>query len=96
MDLDEFHVEVLQSAILGEYRRLMLDPKHAIDETVYTADELAERLKVHPATIRKMFIDEPGVIRLGHAGLRGKKQYFSLRIPASVVHRVVGRMKVPA
>lgn len=73
----------------------MPETQQAIDEIVYTADELAARLKLHPATIRRMFIDEPGVIRLGHAGLRGKKQYYSLRIPSSVVQRVVGRMKVP-
>lgn len=72
-----------------------MDTRHELDEPVFTADELAERLKLHPATIRRMFIDEPGVIRLGHAGLRGKKQYYSLRIPANVVQRVVGRMKVP-
>ena len=68
----------------------------AFQEQFFTPDELAKLLKLHPSTIRRLFLDEPGVVRYGHAGLRGRKQYFSLRIPASVVQRVVGRMKVPA
>jgi hypothetical protein len=60
----------------------------------YTPEELGKLAKLHPATIRKTFVDEPGVIRLGHAGNRRKRQYFTLRIPASVVERVLGRMTV--
>ena len=63
-------------------------------EEVFTSEELGKRLKVHPSTIRKIFVDEPGVIRLGHPGGPGRSQYFSLRIPASVVRRVFGRMRV--
>jgi hypothetical protein len=67
---------------------------NALQEQFFTPDELAKLLKLHPSTIRRLFVDEPGVLRYGHAGLHGKKQYFSLRIPASVVQRVVGRMRV--
>jgi hypothetical protein len=67
---------------------------NAIDEPVYTAEELARSRKLHPATIRKLFLDEPGVIRLGHGGRRGKRQYFTLRIPDSVAVRVFSRLTV--
>ena len=72
---------------------LILTPK-AADEPHFTPEELARDYKLHPATIRKTFIDEPGVIRLGHPARRGRRQYFTLRIPASVAERVFKRMTV--
>jgi len=67
-----------------------------IEELVYTPDELAAAKKLHPSTVRKLFIDEPGVIRLGHHAGRKRRQYFTLRIPASVAQRVFQRMTVGA
>jgi hypothetical protein len=66
------------------------------NEQVFTAEEIAKAKKLHPATIRKLFIDEPGVIRLGHHAGRKRRQYFTLRIPASVAQRVFQRMTVGA
>jgi len=34
----------------------------AVTETVYTLAEVAERLKVNDDTVRRMFMNEPGVI----------------------------------
>jgi len=73
-----------------------METPHATQETVFTSEELAKLWKLHPATIRKVFVDEPGVIRFGHSGHRGKRQYFTLRIPASVAERVFGRLTVGA
>lgn len=67
-----------------------------INEEVFTPEEVAKQKKLHPTTIRKMFIDEPGVIRMGHAGTGRTRQYFTLRIPASTVERVFKRMTVAA
>jgi len=67
---------------------------NAADETVYTPAEVAKLKKLHPGTIREIFLDEPGVIRLGHPAKGNRRQYFTLRIPASVVARVFGRMTV--
>jgi hypothetical protein len=64
------------------------------DEPVFTPEELAAARKLHPATIRKLFVDEPGVFRLGHKGSGRRRQYFTLRIPASVAARVFQRMTV--
>lgn len=64
------------------------------DEPHFTPEELATSRKVHPNTIRKIFVDEPGVLRLGHPASRKRRQYFTLRIPASVAERVFKRMTV--
>lgn len=71
-----------------------MQPTDTLNEPVFTAEELAKFRKLHPATIRKLFVDEPGVLRLGHGGRRGKRQYFTLRIPHSVAQRVFSRMTV--
>lgn len=74
-----------------------LDPSKGTNEQVFfTPEELAELVKLHPATIRKLFLDEDGVIRLGHGSNRRKRQYFTLRIPAHVAERVFGRLTVTA
>jgi hypothetical protein len=64
------------------------------DEPMFTAAELAKRTKFHPDTVRKMFIDEPGVLRIGHPGGKNKRQKFTLRIPAHVAERVFKRITV--
>ena len=66
----------------------------AIEEEIFTSEELAASKKLHPSTIRKMFMNQPGVIRLGHAAFGERRQYFTLRIPASVAHRVFAAMTV--
>jgi len=64
------------------------------EEVVYTAEELAATKKLHPSTIRRMFADEPGVIRFGREASANRRQYFTLRIPASVARRVFEAMTV--
>ena len=64
------------------------------DEAIFTSEELAASKRLHPSTIRKMFMNEPGVIRLGHPAFAGRRQYFTLRIPASVARRVFAAMTV--
>ena len=57
-------------------------------ERHFTPNQVAGLWGMHPATVRRLFRDEPGVIRLGAAGRRRKKDYFSLYIPESVMRRV--------
>jgi hypothetical protein len=66
----------------------------AIEEAVFTPDELAEQTKLHASTIRKIFADKPGVIRLGRAGSGGHRPYYTIRIPKSVAERVFRSMTV--
>jgi hypothetical protein len=75
-----------------------MDAIHASNtpgEIVYTSNEIARARKLHPSTVRSLFIDEPGVIRLGHPRGPGRRQRFTLRIPHSVVERVFSRLTVP-
>jgi hypothetical protein len=67
-----------------------------LNEPKFTPEEISEIFKLHPSTVRKRFVDEPGVIRMGHPGSRGRRQHYTLRIPASVVARVFGAMTVKA
>jgi hypothetical protein len=66
----------------------------SIFEPHFTPQELAAEWKLDPSTIRRIFIDEPGVVLFGKEGRRdGKRDYLTLRIPASVAKRVHERKK---
>jgi hypothetical protein len=55
----------------------------------FTATELAEIWKLDETTIRRIFLDEPGVLKIGKSNRRdGKRDYVTLRIPESVALRV--------
>ena len=58
-------------------------------ETHFTAKELAELWKLDETTIRRIFQDEAGVLKIGKTGRRdGKRDYITLRIPKSVAARL--------
>ena len=57
-------------------------------EPHYTVKQLAERWGLDQSTVRRIFRDEPDVLRIPHLRRRGKRDYVSLRIPASVAARV--------
>jgi hypothetical protein len=64
-------------------------PAASVFERHYTAKELAALWALDETTIRRMFYDEPGVLKIGRANRRdGKRDYVSLRIPESVALRV--------
>lgn len=70
-------------------RRSMVPTDSPSCEHHFTPDELAERWKVDVSTIRKTFMDEPGVLKFGHDSVNGRKRpYVTLRIPQSVADRV--------
>ena len=62
-----------------------------VDEPVLTPEEVAERLRIDGKTVRRLFLDEPGVIVICFPR-KGKRVYRTLRIPASVFQRVVTRL----
>ena len=58
-------------------------------ERHFVPQELAELWALDERTIRRIFQDEPGVLKFGKSNRRdGKREYISLRIPASVAERV--------
>ena len=66
-----------------------------VDEPFYTIVEVAERLKVNDDTVRRLFLNEPGVVVICFPR-KGKRVYRTLRIPESVLRRVVTRLtRVP-
>ena len=63
-------------------------PSKAPAERKYRPDEIAREYCLHVETVRRMFFDEPGVIKIGHPTLNNKHRHYRLRIPESVVRRV--------
>lgn len=67
-------------------------------EKHFSVYEVAEAWGVSADTIRREFRNEPDVLKLGHADQkgagqrRGRRKYFTLRIPASVVARMQARL----
>ena len=58
-------------------------------EQHFEPSELAELWRVDATTIRRMFQDEPGVLKIGKSNRRdGKRDYITMRIPKSVAERV--------
>jgi hypothetical protein len=63
------------------------------EEKYYTPQELASIWRFSPATIRNLFRNEPGVLRLEGAGSAcGKRSYTTFSIPESVALRVRERL----
>ena len=64
----------------------------AQDSEMYlTVAEVAGRLKVNEETVRRLFLNEPGVVVICFPR-RGRRVYRTLRIPESVFRRVVVRL----
>jgi len=58
-------------------------------ERHFTPKQLGELWGLDESTVRRIFQDEPGVLKIGKSGRRdGKRDYMSLRIPESVAVRV--------
>ena len=57
-------------------------------EPHFSPRTLAEIFGVDESIIRRLFQDEPGVVKIGRSGrCDGKRDYITLRIPESVARR---------
>lgn len=65
-------------------------------EPHFSVQVLAEMWRLDESTIRRIFEDAPGVLRLANERRRGKRDYVTLRIPASVAQREYERRLVAA
>jgi hypothetical protein len=70
----------------------ILESPDLLTETLYTPAEIAKITKLHVSKVRRIFLREPGVIRIGSSGTRRKRSYWTIRIPQRVAVRVLGRM----
>lgn len=68
----------------------------AVNERHYTVDEIAAAWNLSRDTIRRMFINEDGVLKICRPGTRYKRAHTTLRIPESVKWRVHRRMSTKA
>lgn len=66
----------------GTEHSLLCTEKH------YSVAELAHIWKLSQNTVRRIFENEPGVIKWGASETRFKRRYVTLRIPETVVLRV--------
>jgi hypothetical protein len=61
-------------------------------ERHFTPKQLANLWILHESTVRRLFLDEPGVLKYGNSFPRsGRRDYVTLRIPESVARRVYER-----
>jgi hypothetical protein len=60
-------------------------------EPHFTCKELADKWHMSESTVFKLFVDEPGVVKLGERSTR-KRTKISIRIPLSVAERVHARI----
>jgi len=68
-------------------------PASVAFEKHYCVSDLAEIWGLSERTIRRIFSDEPGVIKWEHSETRFKRGYKTLRIPESVVQRVHRKLR---
>jgi hypothetical protein len=62
-------------------------------ERHYSVPELSHQWGLSPKTIRRIFGNEPGVLKFGEGEKRFKRGYRTLRIPESVVQRVHRKLR---
>jgi hypothetical protein len=58
----------------------------------FTPEELADLWNVSTETIRAIFREEPGVLKIGKTGSKHKRGYVTLRIPEDVAERIHTRL----
>jgi hypothetical protein len=65
-----------------------------MEDELYSVAEIAARLKTSTDKVTRMFEDEPGVIDLGAPEQMHRRRYRILRIPGSVLHRVLQKRRI--
>ncbi len=61
-------------------------------EKHHTIEEIAEIWNLSKDTIRRIFLNEDGVLKIVRPGTRYKRAHVTLRIPDSIMRRVHRRM----
>jgi hypothetical protein len=62
-------------------------------ERHFTVAELSKRWFFSANTIRRLFSQEPGVVRIARPQTRSKRGYTSIRIPERIAERVHRRLQ---
>jgi len=77
---------------IGGFTRSDPSEEKTCEERHYSVNELAVLWNLSKQTIRRLFQDEPDVIRIGEKDVRHKRAYVTLRVPESVMRRVHQRL----
>ena len=80
----------------GRFVRAESKEESTCEERHYSVNELAVLWNLSKQTIRRLFQDEPDVVRIGENDVRRKRAYVTLRIPESVARRVHQRLSKSA
>ena len=93
----DFRSIVLQSQKFRDWtpdrvRRKAADHNAPVAEKHYSPAELAKAWGVSVETVRSIFREEPGVLKLGRTGAKYRRGYVTLRIPQEVAERVHRRL----
>ena len=62
----------------------------------FTVAEVSALWQLSPDTVRKIFRNQPGVLKLGSPEKGRKRGYISLRIPESVLQKVHAELRKAA
>jgi AraC-like DNA-binding protein len=65
-------------------------------ERHYSVQEVAKFWKLSEDTVRRLFREEPGVMKISVQSGRRKRHYVVLRVPESIVMRVHERLRQQA
>lgn len=65
-----------------------------MEDELFSVAEVAARLKISVDTVTRLFENEPGVIDLGAPEARHKRRYRILRIPSSVLNRMLQKRRI--
>jgi hypothetical protein len=71
----------------------MMPLDHESDfERHYTIRELSKLWHLSYEATRRLFVDEPGVLRVGGRLRKNRRGYQSMRVPASIARKVYRRV----
>lgn len=68
-------------------------PTSLSSERHYSVSEISKMWSLSERTVKRMFQDEPGVIRWGREERLHKRGYWTIRVPESVLERVHRRLR---
>ena len=83
---------MLQQATAVHYSPDQDSTTPALEREFYSVQDVARHLSLSRETVRRMFMHEPGVLRIGNGESLHKRGYMTLRIPRSVLNRVIARL----
>jgi hypothetical protein len=74
-----------------------MNPPDAVIEQYLSVADISPKLRLSDDKVRRLFIGEPGVLKIGEptrrVGRTYRRRYFTLRIPVSVFERVQDRLR---